>query len=97
MPVAGLTLTLHHDTQLAAGAVEEMRHKPGIEIGKGNGRWLAAVIDCEDQSGCRDLHRWIESLPGVDFADVVYVAFDEPDDEEPATERTLEKTFIPSH
>lgn len=77
MPVAGLTLTFNENEALASRAVGELFKHASIELGEMNGRYIAAVMDTETSHESRDLHRWIESLPGIDFVDVVYVGFDE--------------------
>ncbi|MFV1995957.1 MAG: hypothetical protein ACC661_11030 [Verrucomicrobiales bacterium] len=77
MPIAGLTLTLHRDDALAAAALEELRACPEIETGERRGCWLPVVSDVADAKASRDLHRWIESLAGIAYVDVVYVGFDD--------------------
>ena len=77
MPVAGLSLTLNQDEALASAAVAQLYSRDEVQLGEMDGRYIAAVTDTPDPAGSRDLHRWIESLPGIDFTDVVYVGFDE--------------------
>ena len=88
MPVAGLTVTLSADEALASAAVGKMFARQEILLGEVAGRFMAAVMDTPDSGSSRDLHRWIESLPGVEFVDVVYVGFDEePRPSQPAAPR----------
>ena len=77
MPVAGLTLTFAQDQALISDAVAQMFGRDDTQLGELDGRYMAAVIDTPDSRSSRDLHRWIETLPGIDFVDVVYVGFDE--------------------
>ena len=83
MPVAGLSLTLNQDEALASAAVGQLFARDEIQLGEMEGRYIAAVVDTPGSGESRDLHRWIENLPGVDFIDVVYVGFD--DAHSPAT------------
>ena len=77
MPIAGLSLTLNQDKALVSDSVAALSKRPEIFLGKWQSQYMAAVIDTPNSRDSRDLHRWIESLPGVDFVDVVYVGFDE--------------------
>ena len=81
MPVAGLALTFNQDEALASDAVAQMFKRDEIQLGELDGRYMAAVLDTADSRASRELHRWIESLPGVDFVDVVYVGFDDHEGE----------------
>ena len=45
--------------------------------GERNARWLPVAMEARDDAESRDLHDWLNALPGVDFVDVVYVNFDE--------------------
>ena len=76
MPVSGLTLTLKSDAPLAA-----LEAHPDITVGERHERYLPVALDTPDEPSTRDLHAWVESLPGVAYADVVYVAFDHPSPE----------------
>lgn len=84
MPIAGLSLTLNKDETLVSEAVAELAKRPEILLGEWKAHYMAAVIDTPSSQESRDLHRWIESLPGIDFVDVVYVGFDE---ESPASSK----------
>jgi hypothetical protein len=73
---SGLVITLASDPYAAAKAIEALQNKPGIELGERRGRWLAAAFSGQKP---RDEHAWIESLPGVELVEVVFVGF-EPED-----------------
>jgi hypothetical protein len=84
MITSGLVLTLNADAALAEQAVASLRARPEFTPGERNDRWLPVALEARDESARRDLHDWIETLPGVDFVDVVYVNFSD-DDEAPAS------------
>jgi nitrate reductase NapAB chaperone NapD len=90
MPIAGLTLTLHDDDGLAGEALAAMRARPEIELGERQERWIPVVIEEATSRGSRDLHRWIEDLPGVAYADVVYVSFEEEEESKEQDKSTSE-------
>ena len=48
------------------------------DAGSNSDRWISVVMDSPSPKASRDLHEWVESLPGVSYADVVYVGFDQP-------------------
>lgn len=77
MPISGLILTLNADTELAAQAVASVSERPEFMPGERNARWLPVAMEARDDAESRDLHDWLNALPGVDFVDVVYVNFDE--------------------
>lgn len=77
MPISGLILTLNADAELAAQAVATLSVRPEFMPGERNARWLPVAMEARDDAESRDLHDWLNALPGVDFVDVVYVNFDE--------------------
>ena len=79
MPVAGLALTLHDSPSLATEALAAMDANPSVTVGEQVDRWLSVVLESPSPGASRDLHEWVESLPGVSYADVIYVGFDRPD------------------
>lgn len=76
MPISGLILTLNDDAELAAQAVASLGTRPEFLPGERNARWLPVAMEARDDAASRDLHDWLNALPGVDFVDVVYVNFD---------------------
>lgn len=77
MPISGLILTLSDDVELAEQAVSSVSTRPEFLPGERNARWLPVAMEARDDAASRDLHDWLNALPGVDFVDVVYVNFDE--------------------
>jgi hypothetical protein len=77
MPISGLILTLNADAELAAQAVATVSTRPEFTPGERKARWLPVAMEARDDAASRDLHDWLNALPGVDFVDVVYVNFDE--------------------
>ncbi len=76
MPVNGLMLTLTADKSSVARVVETIQARPEIELGELQDRWLPLVVDAPDQRGSRDVHAWLESLPGVETVDVILAGLD---------------------
>lgn len=77
MIISGLLLTLSEDPRLAERAERTLRARPGFTLAARARRWLPAVVEVEDARAGRELHEWLEALPGVDFVDVVQVNFEE--------------------
>lgn len=77
MPVNGLMLTLSTDSARAADALEAISEHQGVETGELQQRWLPVVTDASSEHDARDLHGWLEGLPGVDQVDVILVSVDE--------------------
>jgi hypothetical protein len=77
MPISGLILTLNADAELAEQSVATVSARAEFMPGERNARWLPVAMEARDDAESRDLHDWLNALPGVDFVDVVYVNFDE--------------------
>lgn len=77
MPINGLMVTLSENSASAEKAQEAMRQRAGLELGEAQGRWLPLVADTHDDGEARDVHGWLESLPGVDQVSVILVGFNE--------------------
>jgi len=77
MIISGLLLTLSEDARLADGAEAALRARPEFTLAERSRRWLPVVIEVPDVAASRDLHDWLNALPGVDFVDVVQVNFEE--------------------
>jgi hypothetical protein len=77
MPISGLVITLNSDAELAAQAVATLSARPEFTPGERNTRWLPVAMEARDDGASRDLHDWLNALPGVDFVDVVFVNSDE--------------------
>lgn len=78
MPISGLMVTLSADPELAAQARVRIGERGDLEAGELQDRWLPLVADTSDDREARELHRWLETLHGVDQVDVVMVGFEEP-------------------
>ena len=77
MIISGLILSLSADEALTAQAVASVSTRTEFMPGERNARWLPVAMEARDDAASRDLHDWLNALPGVDFVDVVYVNFDE--------------------
>jgi hypothetical protein len=84
MPVNGLLLTLSPDPDLANSARIRISSRPEVSLGTAQDRWQPLAADTPDVRAAHDLHEWLESLPGVEQVDVIYVGFDEPSPTETA-------------
>jgi len=77
MIISGLLLTLSADARLAESALATLRARPEFTLAQCAQRWLPVVVEVPDVAASRDLHDWLNALPGVDFVDVVQVNFEE--------------------
>lgn len=91
MITSGLVLTLNADAALAQQAVASLRTRPEFTAGERNGRWLPVALEVADDDASRAAHDWLNSLPGVEFVDVVSVDFS--DDNEAPASATSEVTY----
>lgn len=90
MITSGLVLTLSTDAALAEEAVASLRARSEFTPGERNDRWLPVVLETANDAASRVAHDWLNSLPGVEFVDVVYVDFS--DDNEAPVSATSEVT-----
>ena len=79
MPISGLVITLSADPGQAARALSLLAAHPAVLPGERTGRWLPVAVESGNDAESRALHEWVQTLPGVEFVDVVYVNY-EPDD-----------------
>lgn len=68
--VISLVLRLHEDAALRTATLATLRACAGIELGAVRDSWLPLVAETPTP---RELHHWIESLPGVQLVDVTFV------------------------
>lgn len=78
MPINGLMVTFGEDVAAAAAAQAAIAGREGVECGERLERWMPLVTEAEDDAAARDLHGWLESLPGVEQVGVILVGFEEP-------------------
>ena len=77
MPTSGLVLTLSADPVLAGQAVAGVGARPEFTAEAPRDRWLPVAMEALDDAHSRELHDWLQALPGVEFVDVVYVHFED--------------------
>lgn len=77
MIISGLLLTLSEEAPLADRAEAALRTRPEFTLAERSQRWLPVVVEVENVRAGRDLHDWLNALPGVEFVDVVQVNFEE--------------------
>ena len=76
MIISGILLTLSDNARLAESVLATLRARPEFTLAKCAQRWLPVVVEVPDVAASRDLHDWLNALPGVDFVDVVQVNFE---------------------
>ncbi|MBK8477212.1 MAG: hypothetical protein IPL39_13225 [Opitutaceae bacterium] len=93
--VISLVLRLHEEDALPTATLAALRAHPSLEIGTVCDSWVPLVAETPDP---RELHRWLESLPGVASVDVAFVeVVPQPDAPRYATERApSHSSLIPS-
>lgn len=80
MYTSGLVLTLADDPQLAAAALRELAAGPFI-LGEASGRCRAVVLEAADPGAAHDWHDWAAARPGVTGVEVVFVHWDDAEQE----------------
>ncbi len=83
MPITGLVITLAGDGQTAGQARTALAANRSLVLGEAFGSRVAGVLDTPNESENRRHWEWLNSLAGVVFVDVVYIALD-PVDGDPA-------------
>ena len=76
MPINGLMLTLAPDDLSKSGVMEALHTRPEVEQGELQNRWLPLVVDAPDARVSREIHAWLEGLPGVQTVDVILAGLD---------------------
>ena len=74
-------ITLSMDPESADAAHQAVQRHSAIECGERRERWLPVVTEAADDKEARDLHGWLESLPGVEQVGVIMVGFPESEPE----------------
>lgn len=86
---SGLVLTLNADPAVARQAQALLQSRPELTLGECNQRWLPLVAETPDVPASRDLHDWLNQLPGVEFVDVVHVSFEDAESPNPTSMEKL--------
>ncbi|MFT3867044.1 MAG: hypothetical protein QM715_00975 [Nibricoccus sp.] len=68
--VVSLVIRMRDELQLQEEVYEALRSRPEIEVGEAFGPWLPVVVETGSP---REVHAWLETLPGVAFVDVTFV------------------------
>lgn len=80
--ISGLVVTLNTSAQSSQCTIESISKNPAITVGIPEGDYLPLTIENTD---ARIIHRWLESLAGVAFVDVVYCSTLPVEKQEPLT------------
>jgi hypothetical protein len=81
MHTSGLVITFADDPPLARGAQLELAAAGPFTLGEANGPCRAVTLEAADPRAARDWHEWAEALPGVIGVEVVFVHWDEAEQE----------------
>ncbi|MBK8476143.1 MAG: hypothetical protein IPL39_07450 [Opitutaceae bacterium] len=68
--VISLVLRLREEDALRTTTLATLRAQVGLELGAIRDSWIPLVAETPDP---RELHRWLESLPGLASVDVAFV------------------------
>lgn len=81
MHTSGLVVTFADDPHLARGAQLELAAVGPFELGDASGPCRAVTLETTDPKAARDWHEWAEGLPGVVGVEVVFVHWEEAEQE----------------
>lgn len=81
MHTSGLVVTFDDDLALARGAQLELAAAGPFILGEASGPFRAATLEASDPRAARDWHEWAEAVPGVVGVEVVFVHWDECEQE----------------
>ncbi len=82
--LSSLVITLCDDTELATETTQTIAAHEAITAENAAGAYLPVAIESAD---ARQIHQWLESLPGVLYVDVVFCST-EISNEEPTSPLT---------
>ena len=80
MITSALLITLSPDPALAVEARQALQARPELTLGECNLRWLPVAAEAATPRSSLDLHDWIQSVPGVEFVDVIQVNYLDAED-----------------
>lgn len=81
MHTSGLVVTFAADPALARGAQLELAAAGPFALGEANVPCRAVTLEVADPKAAREWHEWAEALPGVVGVEVVFVHWDEAEQE----------------
>ena len=67
--LSSLVITLSGDEPKASQAIRWISGHDNLVAGQPEGRYLPVVLQGAD---ARPIHKWLESLPGVEYVDVAF-------------------------
>lgn len=79
MPISGIAIRFQDRPGADLEALEALGHMQELELGRRAADRVAAVLDTPDREADKRAFREIESAPGVDRIDVVYIHFEYDD------------------
>ncbi len=93
MPISGLSILLSHDETLAQEAVRAMRDDARLELGPRAGARIAVVGEASDREANEMLWQWLHDQPGIVHVDVVFIHFDEGDEEDDHVDGVMDRAL----
>lgn len=75
MPLSSLVIHLGADPTLQASACAALAANPAFSIGDPSRRLLPAALDSASEEENKACWGWLNSLPGVEFVEVLSVCF----------------------
>jgi len=81
MHTSGLVLTLCNDSVSAEAAQRALAHAGPFTLGDSFGARRAATLEVTSPKAAHDWHDWAATLPGVEGVEVVFVHWDDTDEE----------------
>ena len=82
--ISGLVVSLTGSDSLRRQAIAAIEAHSELTTGECQQEWLSVVLESPTP---KQIHRWLDTLPGVGYVDVVFVSIDSEDSaEQPATQ-----------
>lgn len=93
VPISGLSILLSHDETLAGEAMRAMRDDARLELGPRAGARIAVVGEASDREANEMLWQWLHDQPGIVHVDVVFIHFDEGDEEDDHVDGVMDRAL----
>lgn len=81
MHTSGWVVTFAADPALARGAQLELASAGPFTLGDAHGCRRAVTLEASDPQAAHHWHEWAEALPGIDGVEVVFVHWDDCEQE----------------
>lgn len=81
MYTAGLVARLGRDRDTARDALDQLNAAGPFTLGERDGDFVSLALEAENPQEARHWHDWAEALPGVRSLEVVFVHWNQEDQE----------------